>query len=740
VIADEITPRASPASSAGRVGPLVVLLLFPLVLLGLDHSWAFTSPDYLDPWFYLGYFLNLPQHMVLFDGSYYNTRLSVILPGYVAYRLLPPLAANYALHLGMYYAGVFSLYLILAQTVSRRAALLAALCMGGSYFFLRAVGWDYVDGYGITYLLLATLALTRAAHGPPRPVTLIAAGAACAGLVIANAFYVVYLPFLLASHVFFQRSEPRRNLLVGLFWYTLGGVAFTLLGCLASWKLTGRFWFFVPNFVIVNQLMAAPNPWSHSPLVWLKWADWLVLPVLATLAGLVRLVGLRRQGAVRSSEVYYQVQLATALAMLVVWACRGEPVLQTFYYASLLIPFTYLAFGAQLAQRVDALSPARFRFLVGIVLVGLTAPYALVRLGIGIHLHGWSAAIVFAVGLIGLLVPVFRRESPAVGWACLFVGFSSFIAAGNFESRLSLPGTAYFQTLAHDHYRPQDTLRAVVRSMRAVRQIDPTGHTLFWYNSTQPGGALFSAVNSTYIWAPRLLGTDFPQVDPGRVRALGNQVVAILSLNPDAAALADASLAPLGLHARLLREERIQCRTITFPIRFVVIEPRPAAEQPLTVPTTANAPATLVLGAAPLPADWQPCYDSTRMSVTPQAEGLRVQTCAQPWAHAVIYPPLTVAEAGTYRFEIDYTLESGEIVFGALPADRSRWLAQAGPPTAPGVLSVAVPLKPGEVVRLVVANSSSPEQARFVLRQVRAFRLSQPADPPSGRTTLPERH
>src|SRR5262249_7589238 len=132
---------------------LALLLILPVLLLTINHHWVFSDTRRIDPWVYFGYYLNLPNHLHAFGGTYYGTRLSTIIPGYLAYQLLPPLAANYILHLILDYASVLSLYMILSQTLSRRAGFLAATCMGCHFFFLQAIGWDYVDGFSIAYLL-----------------------------------------------------------------------------------------------------------------------------------------------------------------------------------------------------------------------------------------------------------------------------------------------------------------------------------------------------------------------------------------------------------------------------------------------------------------------------------------------------------------------------------------------------------------------------------------------------------
>jgi len=105
---------------------LLPILALPLVILKLDDTWLFAysaSPQgFIDPWIYFGYFLDLTQHLRTIRSGYFAGRISWILPGFLAYRSFPPLAATYILHVAFYWIAVVSLYLILKNTVSRRAA------------------------------------------------------------------------------------------------------------------------------------------------------------------------------------------------------------------------------------------------------------------------------------------------------------------------------------------------------------------------------------------------------------------------------------------------------------------------------------------------------------------------------------------------------------------------------------------------------------------------------------------
>ena len=140
-----------------------LLALLPLLLLAVNRSWL-ASSLFLDPYIYLGYYLDLPGHLQALPDNYTTTRLPVLLPGWLAHACLPVLAANAVLHLGLYYVCIFCLYRIVTGVAGRRPALLACILLGANSFFQSAVGTDYTDGYAIAFILIGLDFLQSAAR------------------------------------------------------------------------------------------------------------------------------------------------------------------------------------------------------------------------------------------------------------------------------------------------------------------------------------------------------------------------------------------------------------------------------------------------------------------------------------------------------------------------------------------------------------------------------------------------
>ena len=100
-----------------------VILATPFLLLAINPN-LFINPNgnnYIDPWVYTGFFLSLPDHLIVFPGSYYATRLSVAAWLRCTSGLLSPLVANYVLHIGFFYLLLSAVYCLIAQESTARA-------------------------------------------------------------------------------------------------------------------------------------------------------------------------------------------------------------------------------------------------------------------------------------------------------------------------------------------------------------------------------------------------------------------------------------------------------------------------------------------------------------------------------------------------------------------------------------------------------------------------------------------
>src|ERR1700719_5427288 len=132
----------------------LAILSLPFLLLRINDSWIFHYPVSIDAWVYSGFQLHLREFLTAFGGTYYASRVPWTVPGWLLHLIFSDEHALYVLHFGVFYLAAFSLYHAIGNIFANRAAAFTtALVMGTHAYFLVAVGWDYVDGYSIAWLL-----------------------------------------------------------------------------------------------------------------------------------------------------------------------------------------------------------------------------------------------------------------------------------------------------------------------------------------------------------------------------------------------------------------------------------------------------------------------------------------------------------------------------------------------------------------------------------------------------------
>jgi hypothetical protein len=546
----------------GRTASAFLLALLPAGLIAANSRWIW-SPLSRDPWLYYGFFRFARIYLHDFDTLYYSSRLSVIVPGYLARHLLPAGPANLLLHLALYWIALFALWGVLRSLYGSAAALLTATACGVQPAFLMSVGWNMVDGFGMTYGLLALLFLTLAARGGAWRYWLLLAGGAVTAMVVANLFFALSGAFLVAYFVGLERGGERRPRWQGIAWFSLGGLA-----VLAALALVGRFWgggrllFLSATLTFLHDFLNNPFTFKRPASEWLRNAVWLVFPILV-LGGATAMLwrGRASPTPLRFVQALYG---AFFVAMLGVQLTHHGVTLQLHYYASMLLPFAFIALGGQLAPVVAELSSRLvWGLALAIAAVGIAAALAAVSssdaapapwppvllplcLGLGV-------VVIPATGLRGALPAIFLLGSLALSQA---------LVAQRALARRGFPGTDQ-----------KGMFLQVDRGLSALREVDPNLHLRLWYDDREAAWPYFDSLASTVMLCPRLLTTTFPDAGGGRT-CDGQQLrpgvkVVVLSARPEAAELAAAGLRSVGLGSRRVGEQLIPGPAT---IRMVVLE------------------------------------------------------------------------------------------------------------------------------------------------------------------------
>lgn len=207
-----------------------LILALPIVLALINPNWLFNA-GIVDDYLYLGYQLNLPKYFQWEPSvlTYFLERMSWLLPTYMVRQAFSPLAANFIIHLSVYYLAIFSVYGTLKRLFNGKVAIIIALLFGQYPLIMRAAGWDYLDGYSMALFAFIIFCLTQAVGSKYTRRYLIVAGCAFALMVNANFFSAFYTPALGLYYLFLSdwREKFWSRLLSTIFYTALGAILVT---------------------------------------------------------------------------------------------------------------------------------------------------------------------------------------------------------------------------------------------------------------------------------------------------------------------------------------------------------------------------------------------------------------------------------------------------------------------------------------------------------------------------------
>jgi hypothetical protein len=565
-IADAGFALKSFFGSAVRDPAKWLLIFLPIMLAAANSGWLFTGPGWIDAWVYFGYFQHLTIYKsILFPNLYYGSRLPWILPGYVAYHLFEPRIANFVLHFAFYYAAIFSFYSLMKRAVGSRNALLATVLFGSYAPFLSAIGWDYVDGAGVTYFLLALAAAARATETRPR-FWLLVAGMAGMAMCYTNMFLFMFVPFVAGIFLFRRLSGLNLSSLWAVVdlcvWFGAGAVLVTVALGAINHFLDGNFWFYSPSIGFYLAMRAQRNPWVVQGWSWLREAYWLGIPAAAAVASVVFAICemVRRRLKFGDFRTFFVLQFLAVACGMIAWQSIGATGLYLTWYASYIIPSVFLAIGCILAgseeERATKAWWAVLLCTVGLFLVSLRMANG-DSVQVLRRLTGFPVVTALAAaGLLGNVV--FQRKWYAVVAAVAGLGYYQIGYSG-----LDRPSDQY-----------QVEWRHVVDGADAIWPYEQKHPVSFWYNKIEPHGSDFYSINSVYLWGYSYVGTDFPKIEvPSRL--VSGATIAMPIESPDWLERANRVLRENHFQGSLMGIRTIGHDAHSFQIGFLKIEALP---------------------------------------------------------------------------------------------------------------------------------------------------------------------
>lgn len=496
-----------------------VILATPFLLLAINPN-TFINPNgngYIDPWLYTGFFLSLPDHLIVFGGSYYATRLSWLLPGYAVHQVFSPLTANYILHIGFFYILLSAVYCLITAGVNRTTAFIVTLLVAWNPQVIAAMSWDYVDGAVITYFTLTLLCLEKASSSVRhQKLWAVASGAAMTCMVVANLVAATLVP-ICGLFLMLRVSLAR--------WRTTGAIVLlAAVGAVATlavigqlnWQLGGRWLFLAASFDYASTHMFVPSPWDVTGTSWLTNAHFLVLQAAASLAAVFALASRRRN--LDSFAGVIQLVFLVAAGWWVIHSTLWTHSIHVPYYTSYLVPLALIALvlipDSPLTRLTSLAHRDRVRFELGTLAVLISAHLLVFRWGE----LSWSAASRALVAAFPDAPPINAIGAFAVcAVALVSIRFvrSRWLQGPAFVLTLwivygSMPG--YFVTAGTP--RVKENFALVVSAHRYLwEHLDNNRPLAFWYALPPGEERPLRSIASTYLWAWNLVNEDLPKLN-----------------------------------------------------------------------------------------------------------------------------------------------------------------------------------------------------------------------------------
>ena len=527
---DESAVPSAERSYFGVPWPVVAIgvgvMAFAIMLLVMPDIFVpDTSLGWVDTWYYVSLALKLPERVAEHRWLYQSERIGWTLPAYAVNRLATPLVANYLAKSLFFTAGLFFLFGAVKETTgSVRTATFVSAVAAFHSFLLHSMGTSYVDGAMNTYILgflyYSTLAYSRrgsAWNG-------FLAGAFFGAQLLTHLVALVLIPSLaLYCILTWARTAGRRPRIGRVTLQLAAGVVTVLAFAFALYGHWGVGTF--PLNVSLAMLFShSPNEWVRPTSgAWLLHASWLLLPAVVlfwTLAVIGR--GLDRASHWFAAVHPVYVLLIAVSGSFATLYVLNEPWLMFPFYASYLIPFTFVALGRMTVISIEALPPTAYRRLVAAAfLLG----------GLGYVLSPWinaGLALVVALGCLVAATSLRLRDGwvTSAAFPALLLGAALSIncASADYAPQLRYSFAAtqmntIYPATAADVKIPRTTRFKAAIAAADRLTVDLSGNSgrqyFFWYDGRDELGMFFRSVTSLmFAWSTgHLLGEDFHDFD-----------------------------------------------------------------------------------------------------------------------------------------------------------------------------------------------------------------------------------
>ncbi len=492
---------------------ITLILSLPIILALINPNWMFNNEIQSDDYFYLGHILDIQGYDEWYPATvtYFGERISWTIPSAIIHNLLPAIIANFTTHLLVYWIGIFVIYGIIQRLINDRVALFIALLLGNYPPFMRAVGWDYVDGATIAYLSLCLFFVVQSGLSAHKNRYLALAGMCAMLTVTTQLFTITLMPAILVFY-FINRKPATIRVFVDDAKWVIGGI-FTMAGVLGVcyWYLTGNWFYFKNSLNFSQDFSGDKDPRIYMERLVNMPSFWNILPFIIIFSALVALV---RHHNKRQDSHYLLLRNTSLLFVacimpFIVLLHYGYNFFVYTFYVSLLIPAIFILFASLIAPRFLHYTEKQYRFVIILAFIIPILPFFLFSASPHPTMPIFIVSISFLISLsVGLrvILPIWVITHHAI-IILLFSVLGYVVGTSHYHSWMEygIP-----LTYAYDRYKSQRIYEVTVGVAEAINRHFPEDKSrdvfLIWVlnekENLDPNNGIFSELETIYYtWA-----------------------------------------------------------------------------------------------------------------------------------------------------------------------------------------------------------------------------------------------
>ncbi len=481
-----------------------IALLVPIVIF-TSHIRVLPSTGLIDPWLYIGAFLDFDQLYARFGLTYYISRLPWVLTGSALYSVVPPLVGQMVLGTAVWLAYTTGLFCITRRFYAAEIACFVAFFGSLNPLFIFHSFWGHVDVPSIAVCLLAISLLVRSLPGPRWPA--VAAGGLLAVSVSTHLFCLVVCAagFVAWVAVCLPDRPSRVN---GVKWTLLGSAIATGILLIVGWWAYGRWDFWVAQIQIATWVLSGG---------WHNWAkpisQWVPDGGLSIPIGVLGITGvslaLRRKAMLQDEGARFLVlfvSLILSVFLVTDFGMGGARLQHTFYYVFLAVP-SVLLLGPIL--HTWSFEGSRIAWLGGTF--GVAAISCVYFFGALPHHFPLRLSIIYgglAAGIAAFAVVIQRKR---IAGLALLSMLSIWMFVG------CVTGERMGAVL--DHHDQWKEFRQVVALRNVVNgYLERDKPIYFFYDNSKRTPYTFNGVNALYLWGYSQLSSAMPKVTAAQAK------------------------------------------------------------------------------------------------------------------------------------------------------------------------------------------------------------------------------